>query len=419
MRNNKTICLLMTALLMFGAALSSCSDDEDISEKNDPEEIDDNGNENENENGDEDDTMKAHITDTLSYNDAQSLINYNFVYPSTDPFGEKVMLSGTITVNTAVETDKKADGLVLYNHYTVFKENECPSKGYLDIQKLLNKTLPTNRLIIISPDYYGFGETGDKMQAYCIPSVNAKASVDALIAARQLLKDGGYTWDDDELLNIGYSQGGQTTIGVLRLINEKYPDIHITRTMAGGGPYDMCETYRQFLSGQKTGMPSTIISVLLAYNEYSRLGIPRTSMFVEPTLSHIDDWVLSKQLNTIEIDKKVGSSNLENYIASPLFDLDSDVSKSVMNALEKENLCKGWQLHKDNDVLLIHHMYDAIVPVENTRNLYEFLQQQETGNVEMREVNLMGMGYSQINHVTGAAAFLIIINKWIREHYNY
>ena len=136
MRNNKTICLLMTALLMFGAALSSCSDDEDISEKNDPEEIDDNGNENENENGDEDDTMKAHITDTLSYNDAQSLINYNFVYPSTDPFGEKVMLSGTITVNTAVETDKKADGLVLYNHYTVFKENECPSKGYLDIQKL-------------------------------------------------------------------------------------------------------------------------------------------------------------------------------------------------------------------------------------------------------------------------------------------
>ena len=43
------------------------------------------------------------------------------------------------------------------------------------------------------------------------------------------------------------------------------------------------------------------------------------------------------------------------------------------------DLCKGWQLHKDNDVLLIHHMYDAIVPVENTRNLYEFLQQQETG----------------------------------------
>ena len=363
--------------------------------------------------------IKAYITDTLVYALYPTLTNYNFVYPSTDPFGNEVMLSGTITVNRRILSDKRGDGLVLYNHYTIFKDEECPSKGYLDIPGLLNTTLMSNRLIIISPDYYGFGETADKMQAYCIPTANAHASVDALIAARQLLKKGGFEWDEDELLNIGYSQGGQTAIAVLRLIDEQYPDIHITRTLAGGGPYDMGETYRQFLKGDKTGMPSTIISVLLAYNEYYRLGLPRSSMFVEPTLSHIDDWLLSKKLNVLQIDTKVGSKGLESYIAPDLFDLDSEVSRKVMNALNSESLCQGWRLRQGENILLVHHTKDAIVPIENTQNLYNFLQAQGTGNVELQTVNFLSLGVGQINHVTGAAAFLTYINRWIRQHYGY
>ena len=363
--------------------------------------------------------IKAYITDTLVYALYPTLTNYNFVYPSTDPFGNEVMLSGTITVNRRILSDKRGDGLVLYNHYTIFKDEDCPSKGYLDIPGLLNTTLMSNRLIIISPDYYGFGETADKMQAYCIPTANAHASVDALIAARQLLKKGGFEWDEDELLNIGYSQGGQTAIAVLRLIDEQYPDIHITRTLAGGGPYDMGETYRQFLKGDKTGMPSTIISVLLAYNEYYRLGLPRSSMFVEPTLSHIDDWLLSKKLNVLQIDTKVGSKGLESYIAPDLFDLDSEVSRKVMNALNSESLCQGWRLRQGENILLVHHTKDAIVPIENTQNLYNFLQAQGTGNVELQTVNFLSLGVGQINHVTGAAAFLTYINRWIRQHYGY
>ena len=369
--------------------------------------------------GDDGGNIKAYITDTLVYTRYPSLTNYNFVYPSTDPFGNEVMLSGTITVNRRVLSDKRGDGLMLYNHYTVFKDEDCPSKGYLDIPGLLNTTLMSNRLIIISPDYYGFGETADKMQAYCIPTANAHASVDALIAARQLLKKGGFEWDEDELLNVGYSQGGQTAIAVLRLIDEQYPDIHITRTLAGGGPYDMGETYRQFLKGDKTGMPSTIISVLLAYNEYFRLGLPLSSMFVEPTLSHIDDWLLSKKLNVLQIDTKVGSKGLESYIAPDLFDLDSEVSRKVMNALNSESLCQGWRLRQGENVLLVHHTKDAIVPIENTENLYKFLQAQGTGNVELQTVNFLSLGVGQINHVTGAAAFLTYINRWIRQHYGY
>ena len=41
----------------------------------------------------------------------------------------------------------------------------------------------------------------------------------------------GFRWKDN-LFNVGYSQGGQTSLAVVRLITEKYPNIHITKTFA-------------------------------------------------------------------------------------------------------------------------------------------------------------------------------------------
>ena len=90
-----------------------------------------------------------------------------------------------------------------------------------------------------------------------------------------------------------------------------------------------------------------------------------------------------------------------------------------MNALNSESLCQGWRLRQGEDVLLVHHTKDAIVPIENTENLYKFLQAQGTGNVELQTVNFLSLGVGQINHVTGAAAFLTYINRWIRQHYGY
>ena len=123
--------------------------------------------------------------------------------------------------------DNPGKGLLLYNHFSVYRADECPSKGDLKMQKLI----AGSGLITISADYYGFGITEDKLQAYCISSVNAQASVDALLAAKELLPTLGYSWNDDILFNIGYSQGGQTSMAVVRLIDEKYPDLHITFTI--------------------------------------------------------------------------------------------------------------------------------------------------------------------------------------------
>ena len=327
-------------------------------------------------NPDEPEVSKARVISTVHDDEAKMTV-YSILYPSTDPFGNEETLSGTITVGDEVTKDAPAKGLMLYNHFTIFRADQCPSKGSLAVEKIV----AGSGLITISPDYYGFGITEDKMQAYCISNVNAQASVDALLAAKELLPTLGYKWNDDILFNMGYSQGGQTSIGVARLIAENYPDLHITYTIAGGGSYDIPETYRQFISSNETGMPSSVISVLLSYNEYFKLGYKRSDMFLEPVLSNIDKWFLSKNYTSDEIDAMV-SSNVSDFATPALLDMESDISKSFFTALDKDNLCKGWTPRTDDKYVLVAHTKDTTVPVANTINLYNFLKSKGVENIE-------------------------------------
>ena len=340
-----------------------------------------------------------YITDSVRY-EGDKMTAYNFVYPSKDPYGNPVVLSATITMGDSVKNNLSALGLALYNHFTIYRADECPTKGKLDIQRLLARS----RLITISPDYYGLGISEKYHQAYCISSANAQSSVDALLAAKKLLTRMGYKWDD-RLFNLGYSQGAHTSMGVVRLVDTKYPDIHITQTYAGAGSYDIPETYRQFISYTLAGMPSTVISVLLAYNEYAQLGIPREEMFVEPVLSHIDEWILSKRYKREEIDSLIGTQTLTGYIAPTLLDTNTSVSQKVISALDNDNLCKNWTPRRDEKIYLFHNTQDITVPVENTTNLYRYLTSM---GVSGTEIDTADYGSSPLlpAHEMGAMFFM-------------
>ena len=354
-------------------------------------------------------SLSAEITSVTHY-DANHMTAYNFVYPSTDPWGQPVTLSGTITIGDEVTTNDIAEGLLLYNHFTIYRADQCPSKGNLGEQTMVIGS----GLITVSPDYYGFGETEDKPQAYCISAANAQAAVDALIAAKALLNEMGYHWKDN-LFNAGYSQGGQTSMAVVRLVAEHYPDIHITRTFAGGGSYDLPATYRRFVAIDHSAMPSTVISVMLAYNHFMNLGIARETMFIEPLLSHIDEWILSKRYSRLEIDNLVGSNYLETFISPTMLDTNSAPSVAMMQALDSDNLCKGWTPRGDESIMLFHHSQDGAVPVENTINMAAFLQQHGVTDLEVLTDDYGSMP-SMPAHETGALYFIQATKQWLSNY---
>ena len=312
----------------------------------------------------------ARITETIRKEEAKATI-YNMEYPSIDPYGHPVTVSGSIVVGDEVKADMHARGMILYNHFTVFHKDECPSRG--DVGIILK--VVGSKLIAVAPDYYGFGVTGDKNQAYCMSRTNAQNSIDALFAARELLKALGYSWDDF-LFNLGYSEGGQTSIGVLRLCAEKYPDIKFTHTIAGGGPYDIGETYRQLVSSGETTMPSTVISTLLAYNEYYNLGVKKEEMFQEPTLSNIDKYLLSKNYKRSKLEGLLAPNKISEWINPTLFDFKSPLSLKFMEVFERDNLSKGWKPLGTERISLVHNMLDGCVPYANMTQMAEFFKQQ-------------------------------------------
>ena len=326
----------------------------------------------------------AYIMDS-TYLTANHLKVYNFVYPSVDPYGEPIMLSGAITMGDDVSRDTPAKGLLLYNHFTVYRADQCPSRGELSTQGMATGM----GLITISADYYGFGVTEHHHQAYCLAHYNAQTCIDALVAAKQLLSQIGYSWDD-MLFNVGYSQGGQTAMGVVCIAAERYPDLNITYTLAGAGSYDLPETYRCFVDATIAGMPSTVISVMLSYNEYKQVGLSMAEMFLEPVLSHIDEWIFSKRYTRPEIDAMVGSLSIEDYMVPALLDTTSASARSLMAALDSDNLCKGWTPRGNEHIMLFHSTRDITVPVSNTQRMYDFLTSNGVQDVDLQIYDIDG-----------------------------
>lgn len=344
-------------------------------------------------------TGSAHVA-------AHGMKVYNFVYPSTDPYGDPIMLSGTITLSDTIGRHTPARGLLLYNHFTVYRADQCPSRGELEMQ---TRMIPSG-LITISADYYGFGVTNHHHQAYCLSAVNAQASIDALLSARKLLADMGYRWDTP-LFNAGYSQGGQTTVAILRLVAEKYPDIDFTYSFAGAGSYDIPETYRQFVDTTIAGMPSTAISVLLSYNEFCRLGIPHNEIFTEPVLSHIEDWIYSKRYTREEIDAKIGSLSIFQYASPTVTDTTTALARRLLAAFDSDNLCHGWQPRGTEHIMLFHNSKDITVPIANTHNLYNFLTSNGVADVDLQVIDFDGDEFTPA-HEAGALFFgMLAVNK--------
>ena len=354
MKKNLILLVSLMMLLSTGVVTTSCSDSDDA-------------------NGASIQLPDARITETISKSirDGQAKATvYNFEYPSQDPFGKPVTLSGSIIVGEEVEADKKAAGTVLYNHFTVFQKDECPSKGDLAVPMIV----VGSKMIVVAADYYGFGVTEDKDQAYCISRTNAQASVDALIAARKLLKEKGYTWDD-LLFNVGYSQGGQTSVGVLRLLAQKYPDIKVTHTIAGGGPYDIGETYKQFIDKKESTMPSTVISSVLSFNEFFSMGVNYADVFKEDMLN-IPNLLLSKEYKRSELDGTKIPQDLTKLFKDAMFDSNSDLSKKFMATFEKDNLCSGWTTRKTERITLVHNEKDGCVPYANATKMADYFEKQ-------------------------------------------
>ena len=357
----------------------------------------------------------ACITDSIPVLLFPNHMNYVFNYPSVDPFGKPCTLSGTITVDkTLIEDNKPYNGILLYNHFTIYATTQAPSRGAVEFPTGAAFT----NFIVVAPDYYGFGITEKEPQAYCISRANGRASLDAYLAAKRLIEDFKVKKRDDFVI-AGYSEGGQTTMAVLREISERHPEIKVKRAFAGDGPYDINSMFDAVTKGE-TEMPSTVCNLLYAYNHFFRLGYNIHDYLKDPVAKNFDEWFLSKQNKRRALDEElIKTKKTSDLLTEAFLDASNPLSRRFSAAFSEDALTSGWTPRKDFDVMLFHDTKDDVVPVENFYAMSKFLKdkgiktEEFVGEYSSETTKEAGI----TNHEVSALTFFLRIIEWMRANY--
>ena len=334
--------------------------------------------------------------------DNSSHFDYLFTYPTVDHAGKPCVMSAVLYLPSAKKASKQVSKMALYSHYTILRSDEAPSAGeVIDLQTAgLSKGMA-----VVAADYEGFGTTGDRIQAYCYAEANARASLDALLAAREWLAKQGYTLGDS-ILNYGYSQGGQTAMAALKLSQTEYRGrVHFTKTIAGAGPYDLRLTFRKFLDWQKIGMPAVLPMTLTTLNELYQLGIKDKEAFLEPLASNMKSWIISKKFSLSEFTQLLGIDSIDKFMQPAYCDSTTAQMQRVLSYVDQMRFTDDWTPDTDTEVKLYHSLKDDIVAPENSKWMYQWLVSKGVQNAVLDTTSLtdthLGSGtYFLLNVIT-------------------
>ena len=327
------------------------------------------------------------FNDTLSFNlDADGvpvdlhatrpITKINYVYPSKDPFGEPVTLSGTILIPDEIWNGiASCEGILMVNHYTKFHRNEAPtlSNGELESMLLANPLNP--KYIIVESDFYGFGVTVRFPQAFMQGLVNARSSLDGLLAARELLDEMGFDYGP-LCFNVGYSSGGFDALAAQKLRDMEYADrISFNKTYSGGGPSDVREAYRQYVLIDSTAYNAVPLLLMVCTKETQRLDVDYSEVFQPYISDRIDELILSKAYSSWPVCDSIGREKKIHEILAPAYcDLESDESKAIQDILGSFNLNNDdWTPDLSQRIYLFHSRGDDYVPIQCARPMVPFL----------------------------------------------
>lgn len=286
-------------------------------------------------------------------------------YWSSTPQGDSLLVSGKIYLPKC----RELKGIVVANHHTIGSDIEAPSSS------LFTESIFTMKgYAVIMPDYVGYGLSRDKVHPYLHWRSAAQTAIDLLNCMPELLDYYGYSYPTDVVVE-GYSQGAAVALGVTRMIEENQTvalDNHKTikwsvrKLYAGAGPYDPAETYTYSIEQNMTGIPAAIPLIILGFDDAYNLGIDMENFFLEPLLSHYEEWVLSKEYTVQEISLMMGSTRMSDLMTTESMDIHAPSSKTLYDAL-RQNSNADYNLN--SPAYFLHSLDDQVVPLINSYNL--------------------------------------------------
>ena len=327
----------------------------------------------------------------------------SYTYRSADPQGNPTDLSGIIYIpDSALNGTTSLTGIALTNHGTIASNAECPTK-----KAQLEGAMAWKNYAIIMPDYYGFGVSASKPQAYLDPSTTARGNIDACLAAFQILKDRSVTIPG-KLYSFGYSQGGFNSMANLKYVSE-HPELGITfeKVMCGGSPFDVEQTWSAYTQGTFHNVIGFVPLTVVSINETHSLGLDYATLFKGALLSNWETWILSKQYTLTEINNMLGTDSLSDILNDDFISGRNASYEAVVNVCRSYSLISGWTPPSSGTkIILYHSRQDDTVPFANFTAMKTFLDGAAPGSYSALEGDYGG-------HFKAALYFIVnTINEW-------
>ena len=301
-------------------------------------------------------TAASVMQEILDFSNRRTVIELSGTYWSVDEEWNDVQLSGKVVL----PADGKAERIILVSHYTIGSNAEAPSRCF-PIEAMLAKM----GYVMIFPDYLGYGVTADRVHPYLVMDLTAINVLDMYLAVRPFLEAAGVEVAHDEILLMGYSQGGATTMAVQHLIEAAYYDeIKIRRVFAGGGPYDVLATYDHFVTRDTADYPIAVPLVMQGMIVGNHLDLNMGQLMQPYVYENMDYWVNSKQFTTAQLNKAIGTKITHNILSEKGMDRTSEEVSELYKAMTSNSILSySWE--PQAPVYLFHSMDDEVVTFAN------------------------------------------------------
>jgi pimeloyl-ACP methyl ester carboxylesterase len=270
---------------------------------------------------------------------------------------------------------KKGSPELIYNHGTRMNKGRHKKLGG---EESFCLAMAMDGYAVALPDYVGLGR-GDKFHLYQVAASLGQASVDMLLAVREIdsvigLKTSG------QLFLSGYSEGGYAAMATNKLIQDKYPNIHVTASSPMSGAYDMTgvEGHAMF---KKYGEPHYLPFLLGSYNEVYHI-VPNVNMLYKHPYDSIIPPLSSEHPNIDDVIAQLpavpGDILKDTFVNGYLHDPDFPLIKAI-----KANNLYDWK--PANPVQLCYCDSDEQVTPLNAFVAYDQMKKDGAKHVTLRE----------------------------------
>ncbi|MFA7181518.1 MAG: hypothetical protein WC079_01110 [Bacteroidales bacterium] len=284
-------------------------------------------------------------------------------YNTVDPSGNPVTASGIIVR----PLDMESRGVIHVPPTTPLSNLE----GGSDLLIITEGVFAFIGYTVIIPDLIGSGTTKEVPQPFLFMDNTGRVCYDMHLAAMEYCRKFTDHPLPAETIIFGYSGGATGAISLLRHIGwQSDPPIKVKEVFAGGGVYDLCNTYNHF---KKSGYAEYPLAPLLitSFDYWYKLNLDYTRIFRGDLLYNMENW-LDRTRNAEQMRMLI-NPDLHNYMHPDFFSSQSNAEYAkIESILPLHSFLQGWSPRVK--IMLGHAKDDLSVPVTESEALYNYLK---------------------------------------------